>query len=114
MFKLWSWVTFYPTSGAHRLCVLENSHDHVKLMGRAKKKVTTGVTEDDPPTVEDQSLKKDAPQDPSSSKASKAEEQSNGDGDPDLPSGRGNYVVTENDTPIRLQIQRSNPAILAP
>ena len=44
-------------------------------MGRPTKKVTTRVTEDDPPTVEDQSLKKDAPQDPSSSKASKAEEQ---------------------------------------
>ena len=44
-------------------------------MGRPNKKVTTGVTEDDPPTVEDQSLEKDAPQDPSSSKASEAEEQ---------------------------------------
>ena len=32
-------------------------------MGRPNKKVTTGVTEDDPPTVEDQSLEKDAPQD---------------------------------------------------
>ena len=52
----------------------ENEDDHVKLMGRPNKKVTTGVTEDDPPTVEDQSLKKDAPQDPSSSKASEAEE----------------------------------------
>ena len=37
--------------------------------------LTTRVTEDDPPIVEDQSLKKDAPQDPSSSKASEAEEQ---------------------------------------
>ena len=46
-------VISYPTSGAHRLCVLENSHDHAKLMGRPNKKVTTGVTEDDPPTVED-------------------------------------------------------------
>ena len=44
-------------------------------MGRPNKKVTTGVTEDDPPTVEDQSLEKDTPQDPSSSKASEAEEQ---------------------------------------
>jgi len=44
-------------------------------MGRPNKKVTTGITEDDPPTVKDQSLKKDAPQDPSSSKASEAEEQ---------------------------------------
>ena len=43
-------------------------------MGRPNKKVITVVTEDDPPTVEDQSLKKDAPQDPSSSKASEAEE----------------------------------------
>ena len=46
-----------------------------KLIGRPNKKVTTGVTKDDPPTVEDQSLKKDAPQDPSSSKASEAEDQ---------------------------------------
>ena len=56
----------------------------------------------------------------------------NGDGDPDLPSGRGKgrdligtgilifrqvevtIVVAENDTSIRLQIERSNPAILAP
>ena len=44
-------------------------------MGRPNKKVTTGVTEDDPPTVKDQSLEKDAPQDPSSSKASEAKEQ---------------------------------------
>ena len=44
-------------------------------MGRPNKKVTTRVTKDDPPTVEDQSLEKDAPQDPSSSKASEAEEQ---------------------------------------
>ena len=44
-------------------------------MGRPNKKVTTEVTEDDPPTVEDQSLEKDTPQDPSSSKASEAEEQ---------------------------------------
>ena len=65
----------YLTSGVHRLCVLEDSHDHAKLMGRPNKKATTGVTEDDPPTVGDQSLEKDAPQDPSSSKASKAEEQ---------------------------------------
>ena len=44
-------------------------------MGRPNKKVTTGVTEDDPPTVEDQSLEKDTPQDPNSSKTSEAEEQ---------------------------------------
>ena len=44
----------------------ENEDDHAKLMGRPNKKVTTGVTEDDPPTVEDQSLEKDAPQDPNS------------------------------------------------
>ena len=44
-------------------------------MGRPNKKVTTRVTEDDPPTVEDQSLKKDTPQDPNSSKASEAEDQ---------------------------------------
>ena len=44
-------------------------------MRRPNKKVITGVIEDDPPTVEDQSLEKDAPQDPSSSKASEAEEQ---------------------------------------
>ena len=44
-------------------------------MGRPIKKVTTGVTENDAPTVEDQSLKKYAPQDPSSSKASETEEQ---------------------------------------
>jgi len=55
--------------------VLENSHDHAKLMDRPNKKVTTRVTKDDPPIVEDQSLEKDVPQDPSSSKASKAEEQ---------------------------------------
>ena len=55
--------------------MLEDSHDHAKLMGRPNKKVTTGVTKIDAPTVEDQSLKKDAPQDPSSSKASEAEEQ---------------------------------------
>ena len=65
----------YPTSSSHRLCVLKNSHDHAKLMGRPNKKVTTGITEDDPPTVEDQSLEKDGPQGPSSSKASEAEEQ---------------------------------------
>ena len=44
-------------------------------MGRPNKKITTRVTEDDPPAVKDQSLEKDAPQDPSSSKASEAEEQ---------------------------------------
>jgi hypothetical protein len=43
-------------------------------MGRPNKKATTGVTEVDPPTVKDQSLKKDAPQDPNSSKASEVEE----------------------------------------
>ena len=53
----------------------ENEDDHVKLMGRPNKKVTTGVTEDDPPIVEDHTLKKDPPQDPSSSKASEAKEQ---------------------------------------
>ena len=68
-------VISYPTSGAHHLCVLENSHDHAKLMGKPNKKVTTGVTEDNPPIIKDQSLKKDAPQDPSSSKASEAEKQ---------------------------------------
>ena len=47
----------------------------MKLMGRSNKKVTTRVTEDDPLAVEDQSLKKDTPQDPNSSKASEAEEQ---------------------------------------
>ena len=55
--------------------MLKNSHDHAKLIDRPNKKITTGVTEDDPPAVKDQSLKKDAPQDPSSSKASEAEEQ---------------------------------------
>jgi hypothetical protein len=44
-------------------------------MGRPNKKVTTEVTEGDPPTIEDQSLEKDAPQDPNSSGASEAEEQ---------------------------------------
>ena len=44
-------------------------------MGRPNKKVTTGVTKDDPPTVEDQSLEKDTPEDPNSSKASEAEDQ---------------------------------------
>ena len=44
-------------------------------MGSPNKKVTTRVTEEDPPIGEDQSLKKDTPQDPSSSKASEAEEQ---------------------------------------
>ena len=44
-------------------------------MVRPNKKVTTRVTEDDPPTVEDQSLEKDTPQDPNSSKASEAEDQ---------------------------------------
>ena len=57
------------------MCALENSHDHAKLLGRPNKKVTTRVTKDDPPTVKDQTLEKDAPQDPSSSKASEAEEQ---------------------------------------
>ena len=65
----------YPSSGAHRLCVLEDPHNHVKLMGRPNKKVTTRVTKDDPPIGKDQSLEKDATQDPNSSKASKAEEQ---------------------------------------
>jgi hypothetical protein len=55
--------------------VLEDSHKHAKLMGRPNKKVTTGVNEDDPSTVEDQSLEKDALQDPNSSRASEAEEQ---------------------------------------
>ena len=44
-------------------------------MVRPNKKVTTGVTEDDPPAVEDQSLEKDTPQNPSSSKASESKEQ---------------------------------------
>ena len=44
-------------------------------MGRSNKKVTTRVTKDDPPVVKDQSLEKDAPQDPNSSGASKAEQQ---------------------------------------
>jgi hypothetical protein len=44
-------------------------------MGRHNKKVTIGVTEDDPSATEDQSLQKDAPQDPNSSGASEAEEQ---------------------------------------
>ena len=44
-------------------------------MGRPNKKVTTRVTEDGPPIVEDQSLEKDTPQDPNSSKASEAEDQ---------------------------------------
>ena len=44
-------------------------------MGRPNKKVTTRVTQDDPPTVEVQSLQKDTPQDPNSSKSSEAEEQ---------------------------------------
>jgi len=44
-------------------------------MGRPNKKVTTRVTEDDPPTVEDQSLEKMHPQDPNSLGASEAEEQ---------------------------------------
>ena len=55
--------------------MLENSHDHAKLINRPNKKITTRVTEDDPPAVKDQSLEKDAPQDPSSSKASETEEQ---------------------------------------
>ena len=67
------WLS-YSTSGTHHLCVLEDSHDHTKLMGWHNKKVTTRVTEDDPPTVKDQSLEKDAPQDPNSSRASKAKE----------------------------------------
>ena len=65
----------YPTFGTHRLCVLEHSHDHAKITGRPNKKVTTGVTEDKPPTTEDQSLEKGAPQDPNSSGASEAEKQ---------------------------------------
>ena len=44
-------------------------------MGRPIKKVTTGVTEDDPPAGDDASLEKDAPHDKKSSKASEAEEQ---------------------------------------
>jgi len=44
-------------------------------MRRPNKKVTTGVTEDDQLTIEDQSLQKDAFQDPNSSGASEAEEQ---------------------------------------
>ena len=44
-------------------------------MGRPNKKVTTGVTEDDPPAVEDQSLEKDRPQYPNSLKASETKEQ---------------------------------------
>ena len=39
---------------------------------------------------------------------------SNRDGDSDLPSGSDNYRCAENDTPIRLQIETSNPTILAP
>ena len=55
--------------------MLEDSHDHAKLMYRHSKKVTTWVTEDDPPTVRNQSLEKDAPQDPNPSGVSEAEEQ---------------------------------------
>jgi len=55
--------------------VLEDSHDHATLMGRANKKVTTGVTKDDPPTVKNQNLEKEAPQDPNSLGAREAEEQ---------------------------------------
>jgi hypothetical protein len=55
--------------------VLKDFHNHAKLMGRPNKKVTIGVTEDDPPIVEDQSLGKDAPEDPNSSRASEAEGQ---------------------------------------
>jgi exonuclease VII large subunit len=44
-------------------------------MGRPNKKVTTGIADNDPPTIEDQNLKKDASQDPSSSKESEVEEQ---------------------------------------
>ena len=65
----------YPTSGAHRLCVLEDSHNHAKLIGRPNKKVTTGVTKDDPQVGNDASLEKDAPHDQNSSKTSEAEEQ---------------------------------------
>jgi len=55
--------------------MLEDSHDRVKPMGRPNKKVATRITEDDPPIGKGQSLEKDAPQDPNSSKASEAEEQ---------------------------------------
>jgi hypothetical protein len=56
--------------------VLEDSHDHKKPLGRPGRNVISGATEEDPPaTGEDQSLEKDAPQDPNSSKASEAEEQ---------------------------------------
>jgi molecular chaperone GrpE (heat shock protein) len=44
-------------------------------MGRPNKKVTTRVDDNDPPTIKDQNLKKDANQDLSSSKANEAEEQ---------------------------------------
>jgi exonuclease VII large subunit len=44
-------------------------------MARPNKKVTTGVVDNDPPTIEDQNLEKDANQDPSSLKASEVEEQ---------------------------------------
>jgi len=44
-------------------------------MGRPNKKVITDVTEDDPPIIEDQSLKKDASQYQNSSRANKAKEQ---------------------------------------
>jgi len=67
-------VISYPTSSAHRLCVLEDSYHYAKLVGRPNKKVTTGVTEDDQLTIEDQSLQKDAFQDPNSSGASEAKE----------------------------------------
>jgi len=67
---------FYPTSGAHRLCVLEDSHDHKNSTDRPSKKVTTGATKDESPGIgDDQNLEKGPPQDPNSSKASEAEEQ---------------------------------------
>ena len=67
---------FYPTSGAHRLCVLEDSHDHKNSTDRPSKKVTTGATKDESPGIgDDQNLEKGPPQDPNSSKASEAKEQ---------------------------------------
>jgi hypothetical protein len=45
---------FYPTSGAHHLCVLRDSHDLKKPMGRPSKKVTTRATNDEQPVTSEE------------------------------------------------------------
>lgn len=45
-------VIFHPTCGAHRLCVLKESHDHKVKMPKPSKKAAGEQNEDQPLTSE--------------------------------------------------------------